>query len=233
MPIALQDPDAAPFDLTWNLSLSVTAGTLSLPATHGLVGSGDGTGTLQYQGTLSALDAAMDGMIYIPAPGFHGLATLSLDAESPGATPIQADVQLTDHIFPVTTTADSGPGSLRQAILDSNVATGGRNLITFAIPGQGAQSIVLASPLPTISNPLLIDGWSEPGFAGAPLIALSPSRREISTACRSLARASPSAACRSTASPAESSIPTGLIPPLTNGWWRRFTPGFDHSPTAL
>ncbi len=170
--IAIQDPDAAPFDLPWNLSLSVTAGTLSLAGTNGLVGSGDGTGTLQYQGTISALDAALAGMSYSPEPGFHGLVTLSFGAQSPGATPIQAHVELTDRIFPVTTTADSGPGSLRQAILDSNVATGRSNLITFAIPGGGAQSIVLASPLPAISNPLLIDGWSEPGFAGAPLIAL-------------------------------------------------------------
>ncbi len=172
--IALQDPDAAPFDLTWNLSLSVTAGTLFLTGTNGLVGSGDGTATLQYQGTISDLDAALAGMIYFPEPGFHGLATLSLVAQSSGATPIQAELQLSDHIFPVTTTADSGPGSLRQAILDSNLATGASNLITFAIPGQGAHSIVLASPLPTISNPLLIDGWSQPGFSGAPLIALEP-----------------------------------------------------------
>ena len=170
--IALQDPDAAPFDLTWNLSLSVTAGTLSLAGTEGLVGTGDGTGNLQYQGTISALDAALAGMSYSPEPGFHGLATLSFGAQSPGASPIQTDVLLTDRIFPVTTTADSGPGSLRQAILDSNLATGASNVITFAIPGEGVHSIMPSSPLPTISNAVLIDGWSQPGFAGAPLIAL-------------------------------------------------------------
>ena len=176
--IALSDPEAAPFDLTWNLSLSVTAGTLTLAGTYGLVGSGDGTATLQYQGPIAALDAAMAGMRLNPQPGFHGLATLSLAAQSSGATAVGGDIALTDSIFPVTSTADSGPGSLRQAILDSNVATGGSNSITFAIPGQGAHTIVLASPLPTISNPLLIDGWSQPGFAGAPLIALQAQSAE-------------------------------------------------------
>ena len=38
--------------------------------------------------------------------------------------------------FDVTNTADSGPGSLRQAILDSNAATAATNTIDFAIPAH-------------------------------------------------------------------------------------------------
>ena len=63
----------------------------------------------------------------------------------------------------VNTTADDGPGSLRQAILDSNADTAGTNSIDFAIPGQGAQTIVPASPLPTITTAVLIDGYSQEG----------------------------------------------------------------------
>ncbi len=72
--------------------------------------------------------------------------------------------------FLVSNTHDSGPGSLRQAILASNTATGGTNTIDFAIPGTGIQTITPLSPLPTITNPVLIDGTSQPGFAGTPLI---------------------------------------------------------------
>ena len=75
-------------------------------------------------------------------------------------------------MFAVTTTADGGPGSLRQAILDSNLAVGGTNTIDFAIPGTGVQTIAPASPLPAITNPLVIDGSTQPGYAGAPLIAI-------------------------------------------------------------
>src|SRR6516225_5907229 len=75
--------------------------------------------------------------------------------------------------FLVTTAADGGPGSLRQAILDSNKATGGTNAIDFKIPGQGVQAIAPASPLPAITKPVLIDGFSQPGYAGTPLIELS------------------------------------------------------------
>ena len=75
----------------------------------------------------------------------------------------------------MTTTADSGPGSLRQAILDSNAAIGGTNTIDFDIPGSGVQTIVPQSALPAITNPVLIDGESQPGYAGTPLIELSGS----------------------------------------------------------
>jgi hypothetical protein len=72
--------------------------------------------------------------------------------------------------FLVTTTDDDGPGSFRQAILDSNAATGGTNAIDFAIPGQGAQTIATHFFLPNVSQAVLIDGFSQPGYAGSPLI---------------------------------------------------------------
>ena len=66
--------------------------------------------------------------------------------------------------FLVTNTGDSGPGSLRQAILDSNAATGATNTIDFDIPGTGVQTIAPLSPLPAITSPVLIDGASQPGY---------------------------------------------------------------------
>ena len=72
--------------------------------------------------------------------------------------------------FLVTTTADSGssPLSLRQAIIDSN-ATPGLNTIDFSI-GSGAQTISLLSALPSITDPVNIDGTTQPGYSGTPLI---------------------------------------------------------------
>jgi hypothetical protein len=69
-------------------------------------------------------------------------------------------------VFVVTTTADDGLGSLRQAILDSN-ATPGPNTIDFDIAGGGVHMIkvgsITGSPLPAITNAVLIDGYSQPG----------------------------------------------------------------------
>jgi hypothetical protein len=75
--------------------------------------------------------------------------------------------------FTVTTTGDGGPGSLRQAILDAN-ASPGPDEIRFAV-GAGPQTIALATPLPEITDPVTIDGTTQPGFAGAPLITLAGS----------------------------------------------------------
>ena len=173
--IALQDPDAGPLDPAWDVTLSVTEGTLTLSSESGLVGSGDGTRTLQYQGSLSALNAALEGMSYSQAAGSHGDFPLTLSANSAGSPTLESQVIITDGFFPVTTTADSGPGSLRQAILDSNTASGGTNTIDFAIPGQGVQTISPLSSLPAITNPVLIDGFTQPGYSGTPLIELSGS----------------------------------------------------------
>lgn len=66
--------------------------------------------------------------------------------------------------FTVINTADSGAGSLRQAILDAN-GNAGADRIEFNIPGVGVQTVAPLSVLPTISQPVDIDGYSQPGAA--------------------------------------------------------------------
>jgi CARDB protein len=73
----------------------------------------------------------------------------------------------------VNNTNDSGAGSLRQAILNANVTVGVTEAITFNLPGPGPYSIAPTSPLPAITDPLIIDGTSQPGFAGTPIIELN------------------------------------------------------------
>jgi hypothetical protein len=60
----------------------------------------------------------------------------------------------------VTSTADSGPGTLRQALLDAASAFGAD--IEFAIPGEGVKTIAIQSPLvvPALTN---VDGSTQPG----------------------------------------------------------------------
>src|SRR5689334_1999972 len=63
--------------------------------------------------------------------------------------------------FTVTTAADTGAGSLRQAIQSAN-ANPGDDAIVFAIPGGGVQTISVASPL-TITDSVEIQGYTQPG----------------------------------------------------------------------
>jgi uncharacterized delta-60 repeat protein len=62
----------------------------------------------------------------------------------------------------VSSTADSGPGSLRQAILDANNSQSYK-LIGFNIAGKTTYTIAPLSPLPPITAPVTIDGYTQPG----------------------------------------------------------------------
>lgn len=68
--------------------------------------------------------------------------------------------------YMVTNANDSGPGSLREGILEQP------DSISFSI-GSGPQTITPLSPLPTITHQVIIDATTQPGFAGTPLIELN------------------------------------------------------------
>jgi hypothetical protein len=76
--------------------------------------------------------------------------------------------------FVVTNANDSGPGSLRQAILSANAASGA-DTVSFAI-GTGRATIAPLTALPAITGPLTLDASTQPGFAGVPLVELTGSR---------------------------------------------------------
>jgi len=73
--------------------------------------------------------------------------------------------------FSVTSLADSGAGSLRQAIETANT-TVGADTIEFNVGVGGAQTIRLGTALPAIIDPIVIDATSQPLYAGSPLITL-------------------------------------------------------------
>jgi Right handed beta helix region len=81
--------------------------------------------------------------------------------------------------FTVTNVNDSGPGSLRQAILDSRADLFGPHVINFNITSFSTKTRVRTisplSPLPTISIPLTLDGTAQPGYAGKPIIEIEGS----------------------------------------------------------
>ncbi len=60
----------------------------------------------------------------------------------------------------VTQTGDGGAGSLRDALICSNL-TPGLDTISFNIPGAGPHTIRPQSPLPEITDPVVIDGYTQ------------------------------------------------------------------------
>jgi CSLREA domain-containing protein len=82
--------------------------------------------------------------------------------------------------FTVNSTADTDDGvcnsancTLREAIHAAN-ANAGTDTIRFVI-GTGPKTIALLSVLPTITDPVVLDGTTQPGFFGQPIIELDGS----------------------------------------------------------
>jgi trimeric autotransporter adhesin len=71
--------------------------------------------------------------------------------------------------FAVTNLNNSGAGSLRQALVENNL-TAGANTIDFDVAGT-----IRVGPgsLPSITNPVIIDGSSAPTFPGTPVVAVN------------------------------------------------------------
>ncbi len=82
-----------------------------------------------------------------------------------------ADFAATRQSFVVTNVNNHGAGSLRDAIINAN-ATVGTDTITFNIPGPGVKVISLLIALPELTDRVIIDATTQPGYAGAPLIEL-------------------------------------------------------------
>ncbi len=81
--------------------------------------------------------------------------------------------RLAPATFSVTTAANAGAGSLRQAILDAN-SSAGADVINFAITAGGSiKTIQPTSVLPAITETVTIDGTTQTGYADLPLIVLN------------------------------------------------------------
>ncbi|MCA9125378.1 MAG: hypothetical protein KDB11_34655, partial [Planctomycetales bacterium] len=97
------------------------------------------------------------------------------------------------NVVVVNTTADENDGdtssiaaliatpggtgiSLREAILATNNTAnvgGNPDQIRFNIAGAGPHTINVLSALPNLAEAVVIDGWSEPDYAGTPIIELN------------------------------------------------------------
>src|SRR5262245_41983296 len=71
----------------------------------------------------------------------------------------------------VTNTNDSGAGSLRQAILSANSSTNVPDAINFNIAGAGPFTISPVTPLPAVTDPVVIDGYSQSGASSNTIAA--------------------------------------------------------------
>ena len=103
------------------------------------------------------------------------IATLALGAQTAALVTLPAASAATT--FTVTSAADTTDGvcdadcTLREAITAANGAAG-TDTIAFSIPGPTPVAIAVTSALPTITGQVVIDGSTQPGFAGTPVVQI-------------------------------------------------------------
>ena len=90
-----------------------------------------------------------------PGDGYRLRASASQGGTSLNVAP--ADSTPFSVRLVVLNTTDSGPGSLRNAILLANLNVGVRDVITFSLPSEGSRTIVPGSPLPGLDDSVVID----------------------------------------------------------------------------
>jgi trimeric autotransporter adhesin len=118
-------------------------------------------------------DAAFTAVLAGEAPSrfFSATATDPFGNTSEFSQTVAGGSTLAGATFTVVNTNDAGAGSLRQAILDANVAYNSGDRIVFNIPGTGPHTIFPLTSLPTIVDKLEIDGFSQPGASANSLAA--------------------------------------------------------------
>lgn len=164
--------DAALVDLNWNLN---AAGQKYLQLmdewTTEVTGSGP---QLAFRGFHGSYE------IRITLPGHTSASDIIVDGfelDSSSGAPFVKTIRLpfNDSPLRVTSSADSGPGSLRAAIEYSN-ARQSPDRIFFDIPGPGVHTINLLSPLPWINHARYLEGSTQAGYTNKPLIEINGSQ---------------------------------------------------------
>ncbi len=127
---------------------SVIGGPGGIPDSNVIAGTGP------LQGSPIPINAETPGLVAVGLPCPYVVDTTS-DANLTACTSAPADC------------------SLRGAITNAN-NNAGTDFVYFGI-GAGAQTIAPGSALPTITDPVTIDGTTQPGFSGTPIIELDGS----------------------------------------------------------
>ncbi len=142
--LAINDVDGS----SQTVTLSVTNGLLSLAQTVGLsfsVGTGANDATMTFSGSIAAINAALDGLVFTPAANFNGPVTLTLQTSDSAGGTATSNVAIT-----VTSVNDAPVGADRTAAVDED-QTYTFSALDFGFsdpndsPADGLQSVVIAS----------------------------------------------------------------------------------------
>lgn len=195
-PIRVSDVDGTAG--TYTLTLSVTHGTLSLSSVAGLSFSAGGNNAafMTINGTQASINAALDGLAYLPAANYNGADTLSLllnDNGNTGAGPaLTASKALALNVLPVN---DAPSGADKTVTLNEgtvytftaadfgfsdpfdNPANALQAVKVSSLPGAGVLSVgglpVAAGQMIAVSDLSSLSWTSPPNLSGVALASFT------------------------------------------------------------
>jgi Bacterial Ig domain len=134
--------DAYPGNTSDTLAVSVSNGTVTLGSTTGLTftAGGNGTGSFTVSGTIGNVNAALDGLTYLPNANYTGSDSLAL-VLTDNLTTLNTSANVALSVTAVTAPSISAPPSATVSENGSLVfSTGNGNLISFTDNGAGVNA---------------------------------------------------------------------------------------------
>jgi len=153
--ITTSDVDAGANNV--QVTLNATNGTLALGSTTGVTVSGNGTSTVTITGTITDINAALDGTAFTPNADFNGPASVSITTNDLGNTGSGGAQSDTDSITVNVTAVNDAPVAHDDG--PYNVTTGG----TFTLPAPGVLANDTDVDSPTLTA-VLVSGPAHATF---------------------------------------------------------------------
>ena len=139
---AISIADAAAGSNADSLTLSASQGTLALASSNGLsfTSGTNGSSSFTVSGTVTNLNAALNGLVYQPTSLYSGSDSLSVSVTDPGDT-LSASTSVALTVTALSPPAISAPGSASSAGNESLAVSGGDgNALSFTDSAAGTDS---------------------------------------------------------------------------------------------
>ncbi len=228
-----------------SLTLSVSQGILTLPSSDGLsfTSGANGSSSFTVSGTVAALNAALDGLVYQPTSLYSGSDSLSISVADPADTlSASSSVALTvtalsapsltgngslapsggDGSTGAFTDSAAGADSLSQSVSQGTMALGSVTGLSFTAGANGSSTVTASSPVASVTSTLNAVAYPADSLSSSANASLTVNALAAPAITASLVTASGNSSAISVIDAAASSISDSLALSVSHG---RLTPG--------